>query len=59
MGNRKGLMGNAFDAMINARSRQANAYVNGALLMLDDTTLKSHGYDRKDLEKKPVAYYPF
>lgn len=59
MAQRKNFMSSAFDAMVNARTRQANAYVNGALLMLDDNTLKSHGYNRKDLQNKPVAYYPF
>lgn len=59
MSHRKSLLGSAFDAMVNARSRQASAYVNGALLSLDDETLKSHGYSRKDLAKKPTAYYPF
>ena len=59
MSQRKSLLSSAFDAMVNARSRQASAYVNGALLMLDDETLKSRGYDRKELEGKRSAFYPF
>lgn len=59
MSQRKSLMSSAFDAMVNARTRQASAYVNGALLMLDDQTLKAHGYTRKELETKQSAFYPF
>ncbi|KPB02857.1 hypothetical protein [Ahrensia marina] len=55
MANRKGF----FEAMMDARSRQAKAYVNGALLMLDDKTLKAHGYDRNELSKNKSSYYPF
>jgi hypothetical protein len=53
------MLHNAFDAMVNARARQASAYVNGALLMLDDNTLKAHGYDRAELRRRPTAFYPF
>lgn len=56
---KKGMLHNAFDAMVNARARQASSYVNGALLMLDDDTLKSHGYDRSELRRRPTAFYPF
>lgn len=59
MSQRKSLMSSAFDAMVEARTRQASAYVNGALLMLDDQTLKAHGYNRKELEGKRSAFYPF
>lgn len=48
-----GFFRNAFNALIAARERQANSYVNGALLMLDDETLKAHGYNRADLRKQP------
>ena len=48
----------AFDAMVEARSRQARQYVNGALLMMDDKTLESCGFDRAQL-KKNVRYNPF
>lgn len=56
---KKSFLHNTLDAMINARTRQANAYVNGALLMLDDETLKAHGYNRADLQKRGSSYCPF
>lgn len=59
MANRKSFMKNALDAMVNARSRQAAAYVNGALLMLDDKTLEAQGYSRKELQGRRGSYYPF
>lgn len=59
MSNRKSFISSAYDAMVSARSRQASAYVNGALLMLDDKTLKSHGYNREELQRKASAFYPF
>ncbi len=53
-----GFFRNAFNALIAARERQASSYVNSALLMLDDDTLKAHGYNRADLRKQPRnAYY--
>lgn len=55
---RKSFLHSTLDAMISARTRQAKLYVNGALLMLDDETLKSHGYNRADLQKRGVDYYP-
>lgn len=48
----RGFFRSAYDAMLEARQRQANQYVNGALLMLDDETLKSRGYSRADLRRK-------
>ncbi len=48
-----GFFRNAFNALIAARERQASSYVNGALLMLDDETLKAHGYSRSELRKQP------
>lgn len=54
----RGIFARAMDSIIEARSRQAARFANGALLMLDDETLKSHGYDRKQLIKRgAVAYY--
>lgn len=50
--NRKGLLRGVLDAMVEARSRQAAKYVNSYLLMLDDETLKAHGYDRDALKKR-------
>lgn len=51
MPNRKTFFHTALDAVVTARARQAQSYVNGALLMLDDETLASHGYNRKDLQR--------
>ena len=41
-----------YKSMIQARERQAQRYVYGALLDLDDETLASAGYDRRELRKK-------
>ncbi|GHC75275.1 hypothetical protein [Limoniibacter endophyticus] len=46
----------AVHALMNARERQAERYVHGALLNLDDATLRSYGYSRSDLSKRPVSY---
>ena len=48
----RGFFRNALDSLIAARQRQADSYVKGALLMLDDETLKAHGYSRKALERQ-------
>ena len=48
---RRGFLARAFDGLVEARMRQANHYVNGTLLMLDDATLKAHGYDREALKR--------
>ncbi|MBA5777791.1 hypothetical protein H2509_11715 [Stappia sp. F7233] len=50
--NGKGLIHKAFNRMITARERQARRYVNGYLLSLDDATLASYGYDRRELERE-------
>lgn len=52
---KRGLFRSAMDALVEARSRQAARYVNSALLMLDDETLKAHGYKRADLSKGASA----
>ena len=56
VGKRGYLMG-AVDALIAARQRQAERYVNGALLTLSDETLKAYGYDREELRRKSVSYF--
>ncbi|WEX11362.1 hypothetical protein [Chelativorans sp. AA-79] len=53
---RRGYFRSAVDALIAARQRQAARYVNGALLMLDDETLKTYGYNRDELQRKGAAY---
>jgi len=50
---------NTFDRMIAAREKQARRFVNGALLNLDDETLKRAGYTREELKKQGSYNYPF
>lgn len=50
-----GFFRNAMDALVQARTRQATRYVNGALLMLDDETLKAHGYSREELRRRGAS----
>jgi hypothetical protein len=45
--------------VVEARQRQAQRYVNGILLAMDDESLKRAGYDRKALERQESALYPF
>jgi hypothetical protein len=52
----RGFFAGAFNSLIAAREQQAARYVNGALLMLDDATLKAHGYSRDELKRRPSAY---
>ena len=41
--------------LVEARQRQAERYVNGVLLSLDDETLKRHGYSRAELSKRATS----
>ncbi|WP_202615395.1 hypothetical protein [Rhizobium deserti] len=50
---------NAFNRMIEARERQVSRYVNGAMLSLDDTTLKNLGTSREELRRKGASQYIF
>ncbi|SMC58795.1 hypothetical protein [Rhizobium sp. RU36D] len=50
---------NAYNRVIEARERQANRYVNGALMNLDDKTLASMGLTREELRRKGTAAYIF
>lgn len=54
-----GFFRQALDALIESRTRQAHHYVTGTLLMLDDETLKSHGYSRDELRKSKRFVSPF
>ena len=54
---KRGFFRNALDNLIEARSRQAASYVNGALLMLDDETLAANGYNRADLARNARITY--
>jgi len=47
------------EAMVEARKRQANRVVAGYLLGLDDETLATLGYDRRDLERSNPSTYPY
>lgn len=56
---KRGFFRNAIDAMVAAREKQARRYVAGALLMLDDETLKLNGYSRAELQRKGGTGYMF
>lgn len=49
---RRGFFRSAMDAIVEARTRQADRYVNSALLMLDDETLKANGYNPDELRRR-------
>ena len=53
---RKSIWTRMFDALVEARMREAQRVVNGHLLSMDDQTLENLGYDRATLLKKPTAY---
>ena len=55
--NSRGFFRSALDSLVEARARQANRYVAGALLALDDETLAARGYDRASLRKQAVYFY--
>jgi hypothetical protein len=57
MSTRSGFFRNALNTLVAARQRQADRYVSGALLALDDETLKAHGYKREELTRR--ASYRF
>ncbi|MCY1669212.1 hypothetical protein [Rhizobium sp. SL86] len=50
---------NAFDRVVAARERQASRYVNGALMYLDDESLKALGTSREELHRKGATRYVF
>ncbi len=56
---KRGFFRSAVDALMAARERQAQRYVAGALLMLDDETLKLNGYNRAELQRKGGASHLF
>lgn len=57
MAQKHGFFRNAMNALVDARAKQADRYINGALLMLDDETLRAHGYNREDLKKRGGVSY--
>lgn len=48
----------SFDRMIAAREKQARRYVAGALIGMDDETLRRAGIDRAELRAKGANYLP-
>lgn len=56
---KKGFIARGFDRFIESRSRDAKRYVASQLLLLDDATLKSHGYKRDELRKISGGGYYF
>lgn len=56
---KRGFFRNAMDAMIAAREKQAQRYVTGALLMMDDETLRANGYTRTELQRRNTMPYLF
>ena len=52
---KNGFFRSALDALVQARQREAERYVNGVLLSLDDETLKSHGYNRAELSSRATS----
>ncbi len=50
---------NAFNRMVEARERQVARYVNGALMNLDEETLRGLGTSRDELRRKGAQNYIF
>lgn len=50
-----GFFRSALKAFVEARQIEADHYVNGVLLSLDDETLKSHGYSRAELSRRGTS----
>lgn len=46
-----GFFQNAYKNITEARQRQADRYVNGALLRMDDASLRSMGKTREELRR--------
>jgi hypothetical protein len=55
---KRGVLRGALDALIEARSRQAERYVNGFMMILGDEALEKRGIDRQTLLKRSSSY-PF
>ncbi len=49
----------SMNRVVEARQRQAQRYVNGVLLAMDDEALIRAGYDRKVLERQESSLHPF
>ena len=53
--NKPGFVRSVLNALVEARQREAERYVNGVLLSLDDETMKSHGYSRAELSRRGAS----
>jgi hypothetical protein len=53
----RGFFRNALNAIVAARTAQAERYVSYALLMMDDDALKAGGYTRQQLRHKRSSYF--
>lgn len=53
----RGFFRNALDAIVAARTAQAERYVNDALLRLDDETLRAYGRTREALKRNSGGSY--
>ncbi len=51
-----GFLQRLYHGLIEARERQVRPHVNAALLMLDDDTLRAHGYKREDLVRNGAKH---
>ena len=52
---RRGVFSRFFDAMVEARMRQAERVVAAHLLSFDERTLKELGYDKQSLQKAALG----
>ncbi|MEN0087676.1 MAG: hypothetical protein AAF737_04485 [Pseudomonadota bacterium] len=50
---------NFMNNVVTARQRQADRFVNGVLLGMDEQTLNAAGYDRNELRRRSAATFPF
>ena len=50
-----GFFRSVLKAVVEARQREAERYVNGVLLGFDDKTLESHGFKRAELSKRGIS----
>lgn len=49
----KSFLRTALDNFVEARQRRADLYATGALLSLDDASLKAMGLNRDELRRRP------
>jgi hypothetical protein len=56
---KRGFFRSAVDALVSAREKQVQRYVNSALLMLDDETLRANGFSREELKRRGGVHHMF